>query len=175
MIKSTINELGFDSRKLVTYSSDLNCAQQTAKIICNEGSRLKLDARLREMSFGNNEGIPQEKHNELIRFPPKKGARLDHRICEGAESPRELATRVAEFVNSVIDCNEDIIIVAHGFSSSFVIAAFQQIAVESMAYIDYKLGSGSITILEVDDYFHNHAIKLLNYQPHNTYEPSACQ
>ncbi|MGY3914043.1 histidine phosphatase family protein [Aeromonas australiensis] len=167
LIKEKIVELGFNPSIHDVFSSGLNRARQTAEILCSD-AKIHLDSRLREMSFGKNEGLPQDQHNKLIRFPPKKGNRLDHRICEGAESPRDLAVRVIDFVKSVFNhSNENIIVVAHGFSASFVIAAFQMIDIESMAYIDYKLGAGSISVLEIDDYFHNHAIKLLNYQPYN--------
>ncbi|MCG7584593.1 histidine phosphatase family protein [Photobacterium sp. OFAV2-7] len=163
LLRDRVKEFGFKPSKLKTYSSDLNRAYQTAQIICSGNeSQIVLDPRLREMSFGSNEGLPQNEHGQKIKFPPSKGNRLDHRICEGAESLRELATRVIEFVNSIMDEDGDAIIVAHGFSSSFVIAAFQKIDIESMAYIDYKLSSGSISILEVDAFFHNRSIKLLN-------------
>ena len=167
LIKEKILELGFNPHIHNVFSSDLNRARQTAEII-RGNAKIHLDSRLREMSFGKNDGLPQADHNKLIRFPPKKGNRLDHRICEGAESPRDVAVRVVDFVKSVLsNSDENTIVVAHGFSASFVIAAFQMIDIESMAHIDYKLGSGSISVLEIDDYFHNHAIKLLNYQPHN--------
>ena len=162
-LSSRVAEYGFDIATAQVYSSDLTRAKQTAEIICGvHSNRIIFDARLREMSFGDNEGLPQSEHSKLMQFPPKTGNRLDHRICKGAESPRELASRVTEFVESIMQDEQDVIVIAHGFSSSFVIAAFQQIPIEGMAYIDYKLRSASISILEVDDYFHNHAIKLLN-------------
>lgn len=165
LLSSKVTEFGFDPSKLTTYSSDLNRAYQTAQLICaGSESKIVLEPRLREMSFGTHEGMPQQEHIELMQTPPPSGNRLDHRICPGAESRRDVATRVVDFVDSIMDSEEDVIIVAHGFSSSFVIAAFQKIAIESMAYIDYKLKSGSISILETDDTFHNRTIKLLNYQ-----------
>lgn len=162
-LRPRLLELGFNPAKLPVYSSDLNRAVQTAELLC-ESSKLNIqfDARLREMSFGENGGMPLAEHTQLIKFPPEVGNRLDHRICNGAESPRDLAQRTTEFVAERMTEAGDLIIVSHGFASSFVIAAFQNIAIESMAYIDYKLRAGSISVLEADDYFHNRSIVLLN-------------
>jgi len=161
-LKKKIIELGFDLKKHTVYSSDLKRARQTAEIIFDSNVKIILDNRLREMSFGKNEGISQSEHMKSIQYPPENGDRLNHRICEGAESLKELATRVSEFVYELMQTSNDVIIVSHCFSSSFIIAAFQNIDVGNMDYIDYKLRPGSISLLEVDSVFYSRSIKILN-------------
>ena len=87
---------------------------------------------------------------------------MDHKICEGAESRRDVATRITEFVEELMKSDGDKLIVTHGFAATFVIAAFQNVDIASMGYISYKLNPGSITILEEDDLFRNRAVVLLN-------------
>ncbi len=44
------------------------------------------DQRLSEMSFGKNEGMNQDEHNKLIIPVSPIDDRINHRICNGAES-----------------------------------------------------------------------------------------
>ena len=158
-----MRELGFDISKCVVYSSDLKRAEQTAGILLgNASTNLRLDKRLREMSFGTHEGMEQKHHNQIMIPVNVAGNRLDHRICEGAESRREVAARISEFVGEVLNEEKDIIVITHGFAATFFIAAFQKIAIESMGYIYYQLNPGSISILEEDELFFNRSISLLN-------------
>ena len=162
-LRTKIKDLGFEVDELAIYSSDLNRARQTTAMI-TEGklSEVIFDSRIREMSFGDNEGMCQKEHERTMQPVSKSGNRLDHRICKGAESRREVATRVSEFVSELMSESGDSMVVTHGFCGNFVIAAFQGIEITSMGYIDYKLKSGSVTILETDDLFKNRSIRLLN-------------
>ena len=160
---SKISRLGFDGRYEKIYSSDLKRAHRTAQIL-SESTKLKLvlDRRLREMSFGKHEGMSLIQHKELMIPLSSSDDRMDHRICEGAESRRELAMRIVAFVNEIMESNHNEVIVTHGFAATFVIAAFQQIDMETLGYINYKLSPGSISILEEDDVFKNRSVTLLN-------------
>ena len=158
-----LDKLGFDIRNLTVYSSDLKRAAQTAKILTeNIDKEPVLDPRLREMSFGTHGGMNQEAHNKIMIPVSPTGNRLDHRICDGAENRREVAVRISEFIDEIMKSEKDIVIVTHGFAATFVIAAFQKIAISSMGYISYKLKPGSISILEEDDVFNNRTVSLLN-------------
>ena len=162
-ILARIAELGFDITNLAIYCSDLSRATQTAQILSkNASSEPIVDARLREMSFGTHEGMAQQDHNKIMIPVSPTGNRLDHRICNGAESRREVATRIAEFVEEIMKVDADTVVVTHGFAATFFIAAFQKIDVSSMGYINYKLHPGSISILEADDLFQNRTVRLLN-------------
>lgn len=158
-----ISEFGFDIRNLTVYSSDLLRAFQTAQILTNGTNKMPiLDQRLREMSFGAHGGMKQSEHNKnMIPISPD-GNRLDHLICNGAESRRNIAERIYEFVDEIMQSDEDKVVITHGFAATFFIAAFQKIAVSSMSYINYRLKPGSISILEEDDLFRNRTLSLLN-------------
>ena len=154
---------GFGFEGSEVYSSDLKRAAQTAKILIKHSTtKLKLDRRLREMSFGAHGGMDQYEHNIIMVPQSATGDRMDHKICEGAESRRDVATRITEFVEELMKSDGDKLIVTHGFAATFVIAAFQNVDIASMGYISNKLNPGSITILEEDDLFRNRAVVLLN-------------
>ena len=162
-LTNKIAGLGFDIQNLKVYSSDLKRAAQTTQILTNGTNTLIIyDQRLREMSFGAHGGMMQSEHNKIMVPVSPNGNRLDHRICDGAESRRNVAERVYKFVDDIMLLEKDKIVVTHGFAASFFIAAFQKIEVASMGYINYRLNPGSVSILEEDDIFMNRTVKLLN-------------
>ena len=164
-IRVKLEEIGVNLNEISIYSSDLNRTSQTAHIIAKERSGdIVFDRRLREMSYGDNEGMEQSQHSKIMKPTSDSGERLDHRICSSAESRRDVASRVVEFISEVMNQTGDALIVTHGFAGSFVIAAFQCIDVSSMGYIDYNLKAGSLSILEIDDLFQSRSVKLLNYK-----------
>ena len=153
----------FDIDRSTVYSSDLKRATQTAEILTRHNDTPPvLDPRLREMSFGSHEGMSQEEHMKGMISHSPTGDRLDHQICDGAETRRIVAARVSEFINEVWTGKQDLILVTHGFAATFVIAAFQQIDISSMGFVNYKLNPGSLTILDEDDLFKNRTVRLLN-------------
>ena len=162
-ISNKILELGFDIRNVPVYSSDLKRAASTAQILTRGTNNSPiLDPRLREMSFGTHGGMTQQEHNKFMIPIPPDGNRLDHRICNGAESRRNVADRIFEFVGELNVDTKDVIVVTHGFAATLFIAAFQKIEISSVGYINYKLRPGSTTIIEEDDLFKNRTISLLN-------------
>ena len=162
-IGAKLEAFGVELNEVTIYSSDLKRASQTACAIAKaRSSEIIYDRRLREMCFGDNEGMDQGLHNQIMQPVSDSGERLDHKICAGAESRRDLASRVSDFVAEIMAQPENAIIVTHGFAGTFVIAAFQRIDIASMGYIDYKLAPGSISILECDNVFQNRSLKLLN-------------
>ncbi len=48
--------------------------------------------------------------------------------------------------------DDDALVVTHGFAPTFVMAAFQNIEIDSMGYISHRFALSSITILEDDDF-----------------------
>ncbi len=151
-----------DLEELEVYSSDLKRAAQTAEILMqNTGITPLLDQRLREMSFGSHEGMPQDEHMQSMIPVNESGDRLDHRICPGAESRREVATRATEFMEEIMQSEKDKLIVTHGFAATLVISAFQKVDISSMGYVNYPFKPGSVTLLEVDDLFRNRSVRLI--------------
>lgn len=144
------------------YTSDLNRAYQTADIISKDLSLQPIkDSRLREMSFGSHEGMDQSEHMKLIIPVPENGNRMDHRICTGSESRRDIALRAYNFLEEIEARKGSHIVVSHGFFSTFLIAAFQKIEINSMGYLNYKLTPGSIIHLQNDNLFENKSISFL--------------
>ena len=156
-------QLGFDIQQLKVYSSDLKRAAQTAQILTRDTTVTPIwDKRLREMSFGADEGKNLDEHHKTMIPVSPVGDRLGHAICEGAESRRAVAVRISDFIEEIMKSENDIIIVTHGFAATFLIAAFQKIEISSMGYLRYSLKPGSISILEEDDLFKNRTVHMLN-------------
>ncbi len=148
-----------DLNTLKIYSSDLRRAAQTAELLKKNKQVIKFDERLREMSFGSHEGLSQSEHHQTMVPVDPNVNRLDHRICPGAESRREVAVRMNAFMEELIGHDKDALIVTHGFAATFVIAAFQNIDVNSQGYINYALKPGSILKLKTDDLFENRTVE----------------
>ena len=90
------------------YSSDLDRAKVTAKIInSNFKYRIKIDERLREIDYGDIEGVPKhyvkEKDYETLKKYPKK---------VNAEPLEDVYKRIKDFFSD-INLDEDILIVTH--------------------------------------------------------------
>ncbi|WP_446469679.1 histidine phosphatase family protein [Xenorhabdus stockiae] len=161
--KKLVDSGAIDDVKKV-YSSDLKRCQQTSNEIFS-GTQLPIvfDSRLREMSFGKHEGMDQNEHNKLIVPASPTGDRENHRICEGAESRGELFTRVESFIQDVYEKSDSsIAVVTHGFSASFVIAAFQKLKLDSSGYVSYRFEQGKYTVLVEDYLFKNRTLAYLN-------------
>jgi alpha-ribazole phosphatase len=97
------------------YSSDLQRATETAKIIC--ASQIHSDARLREVNFGDWEGLI---YDEIKAKYPEPLAAWEADIFKNApphgETLEGLAVRVQSMLDELRKKNDDqnILIVAHG-------------------------------------------------------------
>jgi len=149
-------------------SSDLRRARQTAEIIGKMlGSPVILDPRLRELSYGIAEGRPKTWLAERIVATPTCGSRLDHRVCEGAESRRDLATRVYAAVDEILASDvKDVIIVTHGFAATFVIACWIGLPIDKTDYVEFAVSPASLSLLVEDDVFMNRSVQYLNDTHH---------
>ncbi|SDQ60461.1 probable phosphoglycerate mutase [Pseudomonas sp. UC 17F4] len=154
------------SKSPAIYSSDLLRCKETATIVADAlGLEPNLDARLREMSFGSHEGMEQALHDSIMKpCAEKPGERMDHAICDGAETRRQFARRIYDFVATLDAEVECAIIVTHGFAASFLISALQRVPVESMAFISFKMSAGGVSELIEDDLFKNVTLTKLNMQ-----------
>lgn len=145
------------------YSSDLRRTARTAELI---GERLGvtpiLDRRLREKSYGEAGGRPQEWLDSRFVPPPATGERLGHdEGIPGAETKGAMAARVYAAMASILESDrEHQIVVTHGGALTFVIAAWIRMPLESAGYVDFRASPGSVTVLREDDYFHNRQVVL---------------
>ena len=145
------------------YSSDLRRASEVAIILEDvfQGQVFR-DRRLREMCFGEAEG--KDKQWQLANFiPPTGDYRMDHRVYTHAETRRELASRIIDFMNHLENqMGEHAIIVTHGFALTFVILSWLRIPLEHMDYANFRSHPGGATLLVEDDIFRNREIAYLN-------------
>ncbi|MFI7316812.1 histidine phosphatase family protein [Streptomyces venezuelae] len=150
-----------DDADVELFSSDLHRTAQTADAVAAQfGVRPTLDRRLREKSYGQAEGRPQEWLDQRFVPPPAVGERMDHdEGVEGAETKAEWAQRVYAVMDEILrrPCGSQIV-VTHGGSLTFVLASWIKMPIESAGYASFRAPSGSITTLREDDFFHNRQV-----------------
>lgn len=151
------------SEDIKIYSSDLKRAEETANIIGKHlATPVKLDRRLREISYGEAEGKPQRWFKDVIKYKPDDGNRLDHRVYYGAETRRELAMRVTDALEDIIHENAtETVVVTHGFASTFFIMGWMKIPVKFMGFCNLPSKPGCVTLLQEDNLFRNRSIGFL--------------
>nr|WP_203432871.1 histidine phosphatase family protein [Jiangella asiatica] len=87
----------------------------------------------------------------------------------GAETQWELAVRAYAAMERVQRSTvEHRIVVTHGGTATFLLAAWIGMPIEAAGRVRFRLTSGSISLLREDDYFHNRQISELNDVRHLT-------
>lgn len=148
-------------------SSDLKRAAETAEIIAGIlGGTVSHDKGFREMSYGDAEGKPVEWIGEGNFSIPPDDNRLDHRVFIGSESRREVGARVSDSLNRALDQNSDLVVVTHGFATTFLIFSWLKVPVEHMGYGNFPTRPGCISHFQEDDDFRNRGIRFLCYTDH---------
>ncbi|WP_280217964.1 histidine phosphatase family protein [Nocardia neocaledoniensis] len=143
----------------ITTSDLVRCAETAAILAPVLDVEVTRDRRLREISFGDAEGRP----NEWLRrhqVPAPDSDRLDHRgPVPGAETRREVATRVGACVGELMaDLAYDHVVVTHGFALTFVITTWMRIPVDAAGFASFATTPGAITHLRLDDYWRNRTL-----------------
>jgi probable phosphoglycerate mutase len=142
-------------------TSDLLRTRRTATAIGEAlGMPTRLDARLREASYGDAGGRPQAWLDARFVPPPAVGDRLRHDVgVAGAETRLDVALRVyaatTDLLRHAVDHQ---VVVTHGFAATFVVAAWIGMPVEAAGHVAFPVASGSITTLREDGFFHNRAV-----------------
>ncbi|MDG4857842.1 histidine phosphatase family protein [Streptomyces sp. T-3] len=158
-----------DGAKVELFSSDLQRTRQTAQEVADLfGVKPLLDRRLREKSYGQAEGRPQEWLDRRFVPPPAAGERMDHdEGVEGAETKAQWAQRIYAAMDEILQHpHEHQIIVTHGGSLTFVVACWIKMPIKSAGYASFRAPSGSITTLREDDFFHNRQVVSLGNTHH---------
>ncbi|MGE0543749.1 MAG: histidine phosphatase family protein, partial [Dehalococcoidia bacterium] len=125
-------------------TSDLARCTETAQIIATTlDIPVTADPRLREISFGEAEGRPNAWLAQH-QVPAPDHDRLDHRgPIPGAETRREVATRVDACVRELFaDRDHDHIVVTHGFTQTFVITTWLQVPVAAVGFASFATKPG---------------------------------
>ena len=87
---------------------------------------------------------------------------MNHRVFESAERKFELAERVNAAISDIlVEVAENIVIVTHGFTSTFLVMAWIKIPPEHLGYSNLPSKPGCITKLVEDDFFSNRGIEYL--------------
>ncbi|MFF0739361.1 histidine phosphatase family protein [Streptomyces sp. NPDC004111] len=151
------------------FSSDLERTRRTAQEVAGLfGTEPVLDRRLREKSYGEAGGRPQEWLDRRFVPPPAVGERMEHdEGVPGGETKAEWARRLYAATDDILrrPCWHQIV-VTHGGSLTFVVAAWIRMPVESADYVSFRAPSGSITTLHEDDFFHNRQVVRLGDTRH---------
>lgn len=158
-----------EGAEVEVISSDLTRASRTADVI---GDRLQvqvqLDPRLREKSYGEADGRPQEWLDQRFVPPSATGERMRH--GEGlvhAETRADIAERVYASMAAILTGgSEDQVIVTHGFALTFVVASWIRMPIASLGHVSFPVAAGSITYLREDDLFHNRQVVALGDTRH---------
>lgn len=158
-----------DGADVEVYSSDLKRTWQTATVVAD---LLRVepvaDRRLREKSYGEAEGRPQQWLDERFVPPPAVGERLEHdEGVAGAETKGSQARRVYAAMDTILTsrCQHQVV-VTHGGSLTFVVASWIRMPLDSLDYVNFRAASGSITELCEDDFFHNRQVASLGDLSH---------
>ncbi|MGV9308941.1 histidine phosphatase family protein [Nonomuraea sp. NPDC003727] len=150
-----------DGGEVELFSSDLQRTRQTAEKVAELfGVKPILDRRLREKSYGEAEGRPQEWLDQRFVPPPAVGERLEHdEGVEGAETKAALAQRIYAAMDEIVQrpCEHQII-VTHGGSLTFVVAAWIKMPIMAVGHAFFRVRSGSITTLHEDDFRHSRQV-----------------
>lgn len=156
--------------QLVT--SDLQRTRQTANAIgAAFGITPETNADLREKSYGDAEGKPQSWLDQRFVFPPPYPAtpneRMDHdEGISGAETKLHWVERTYRAMAQIEKTTATHrIIVTHGGTANWVIAAWQRLPMEGCGYVGWGLAQGSITTLSDANPFHNRTLLSLGVIP----------
>lgn len=146
------------------YSSDLKRCSEMADIFSKVfKSEVTLDSNLREINFGDGGGKPREWHDSNIIPPPADGNRLDHCPFKNAESRREVGKRARNFINQLLKKpEENIIVITHGFFSTFLIMAWLKVPVKNMDYCNFRVNPGGVDLLNEDNFWRSRNVVYFN-------------
>jgi probable phosphoglycerate mutase len=142
-------------------TSDLRRTRQTADEIATVfGVEPVEDRRLRERSYGDAEGRPQEWLDQRFIPPPAIGDRMGHDVgVPGAETTSSVAQRIYAAMDEILRRRcEHQIVVTHGGAATFVIAYWIGMPIESLGQVNFWVSSGSITTLREDDFYHSRQV-----------------
>ncbi|MEV6682797.1 histidine phosphatase family protein [Streptomyces erythrochromogenes] len=158
-----------DGTEVELFSSDLRRTRQTADEVAELfGVEPVLDRRLREKSYGEAGGRPQEWLDRRFVPPPAVGERMDHdEGVPGAETKAVWARRIYAAMDEILrsPCEQQII-VTHGGSLTCVVGAWIKMPIEAAGYAGFRAPAGSITTLHEDDFFHNRQVVSLGDTRH---------
>lgn len=151
------------------FSSDLLRARRTAQVVASRlDVEVRLDADLREKSYGEAGGRPQAWLDERFIPPPAVGERMRHdEGVPGAETKWDLAVRAYAALERILRSTvEHQVVVTHGMTATFLVAAWIGMPIDAAGLVSFRFSSGGITVLHENDFFHNRGVVQLNDTSH---------
>lgn len=128
------------------YASDLGRCIQTTKIISDALGLQEVifDKRLREICFGQYEGLPYS------AIPQVEGGYMKKRF-PGGESNEIMAVRVIEAINRIYEANKNacVLAVTHSGPIAAVLASYYGKSLEST--LNDKISNEEVVELQIDD------------------------
>ncbi len=154
------------------YSSDLSRAVETAEIIRRSGFQpdLQTDTRLREVNFGDWEGLS---YNEIKEKYPDSLATWERDVYSSSppngETLEDLTKRVQSFLGDVIQKHDDqtITVVAHGGVLQVLVCLALKIS--PMMYWQFYISTASLS--QISFYPAGAILNLLNDTSHLIHSP----
>jgi len=135
------------------YTSDLNRAYETAKIIAEHNNKeVKKLTELREMSFGIWEGLTSNAINKLYKDLYELWKTSPEKVkIEKAETLEVVQKRIINSVKKIIreNPNKNILIVSHGTSIKALILGL--LGIELHFYTKIRLDNTSLSIIDIKD------------------------
>jgi probable phosphoglycerate mutase len=142
----------------------LQTAEPIATIL---STRIEPVFDLREMSCGIAEGKPRSWLDARLTPPPRHGNRLDHQICEGAETRRSAAARVSRFVKTLLqELDGTSVVVTHGVVFTYLLTTWLGMSPETLDRARFSASPASITTLQIDPVWDDRILVLLNETAH---------
>jgi alpha-ribazole phosphatase len=143
------------------YSSDLQRASETARVISNGKIEMRIDSRLREMNFGLWEGLTynevKEKYTDALSVWESD---LYQNSPMDGETLEQLARRVQSMLNDLCEKHVDqtVLVVAHGG----VLQTLVCLALNLSPAMYWQFGISPASLSEVSFYPAGAIVNLLN-------------
>ncbi len=136
------------------YSSDLYRAAMTAKAVADvKGLQVQCDRGLREMNFGEYEGLSW---GEINYIDPSFELACNSKTCDivtpKGESPRDVGVRVYNAISNIVKANvgKTILVASHGVAVASFVAYVKNKSMEYFSMNSY-FGNTSVTKINVCD------------------------
>lgn len=131
----------------VIYSSPLNRAVETAKIINNKNLPINFEARLKEINFGIFEGLDYQEisYSYPLEVQNWISLRTNYRFING-ESLVDLSNRVKSFIDEIKTIDKTFLIVTHSGVINVILSIYLTENLDN--FWKFKCKLASMTVLD---------------------------
>ena len=129
------------------YSSNLKEAKQTADMLGFKD--YTIDPRLNELDFGQYKGqLYEQIQKDYNEFFADKGSDRSNIQYPGRESRNDLIKRTSEFLDELVEKDEDVLCVSHGLA---IKACLFWVLKDTDNWDHFWIENGALTVIEVKD------------------------